>query len=377
MRLTNARQRGELAIALTFLVLLAFPLIAFALGGSRGNDDFIVGAERRTVATMPPRSELTSRTGAYTRGLEHVIADHFPLRTSLIEGYDWAKFALFGDSSSAQVLRGPNGWLFLGEPAVRAYIVGTNRPADVDLDYIVQVYRARAEFCRAHGARYLLVFPPDKSSVYPEYLPAGMTLARPTTLERLVPRLRAARVGVVDVMPALLAAKRNGDVYSRGDTHWNARGAYAAYRVLAEALRSSGVKPINASAVHEQLAEREGDLLGMSGVSRLFVDRQVDVTFVQRAKRVETPQYADAALAGHPEIQPYASVVSDQSLPTAVMFGDSFALRLWPFLDESFRRVLHVRTATQPFNEHLIVAEHPDVVIQELVERSLTAPQEQ
>jgi hypothetical protein len=298
------------------------------------------------------------------------------LRTPLIEGYDWAKFTLFGDSTSAEVLRGSNGWLFLGQPNARAYIEGTKRPSDIDLDYFVQVFAARAEFCRAHGARYLLAFPPDKSSVYPEFLPANVTLARPTPLERLIPRLRAAHIEVVDLMPALLEAKRDGEVYSRGDTHWNGRGAYAAYRVIAAALRSSGVKPIDPTSVREQLGVREGDLLGMSGVGRLFADRQVDVTFVQRSRRIETPQYADTEPAGH-GTEPFATVRDDPSLPTAVMFSDSFAFRLWPFLDESFRRLLHVRTSTQPFNEHLIVAERPVVVIQELVERTLTEPQEQ
>jgi alginate O-acetyltransferase complex protein AlgJ len=376
MRFMNARERGELAIVLMFAALLVFPAIAFATGASTGNAAFIVGAERRTVATMPPQSELTSRTGAYTRGLENVIADDFPFRTAIIEGYDWTKYVL-GDSSSERVLRGRDGWLFLGEPAVRAYITGANRPDDAALDYIVQVYRSRADFCRAHGARYLLVFPPDKSSIYPEKLPAGIALVHPTTLERLIPRLRAAGVEVVDAAPAIDAAKSQGEVYSHGDTHWNSRGAYAAYRVLADALRPSGVKPIDPGLIHERVSERAGDLLRMSGVSRLFLDRQIDLTFVQRAKRVETPEYAETALADHPELQPYATVVGDGSLPTAVLFGDSFAQRLWPFLDEGFRRALHVRTATQVFNDHLIVAEHPNVVVQEFVERGLTAPQEE
>ncbi len=53
------------------------------------------------------------------------------------------------------------------------------------------------------------------------------------------------------------------------------------------------------------------------------------------------------------------------------MFGDSFGVLLRPLVSESFRRVLHVYYGTQPFNEHVVAAERPRVVIQELVQRAL------
>ena len=366
MRTMKDGERLELAIVMLFLLLLVLPAVAFLLGGGRGNDDFIANNERRIAATMPPDADIAA-TGRYTRSLERVIADRFPLRTPLIVAYDWAKFTLLGDSASSDVLRGRNGFLFLGDAPSRAYISGRT-PADADLDYMVQVYKGRADFVRSRGARFVLLFPPDKSTIYPELLPDGVTLVRPTGLERLIPRLRAAGIETLDVTPAVRAAAQQGDAYSHGDTHWNSRGSFAAYRVIAEALRSSGMKAVSPSDLHETTRLGDGDLLRLAGVGLIYRDEKFDYDFVKRAKRVETPQYAEA---GQPREQPYATVVEDPSLPTAVFFGDSFALALRPFVSEGFRRVLHVQYAAQPFNEHIIVAEHPNVVIQELVERNL------
>ncbi len=359
----------DLAIVLTFSALVAIPLIALAFGAARSDDAFIIGAERRPVATMPPQAELTTKTAEYTHSLERVLADRFPMRTHLIGGYDWAKFALLADSSSASVMRGRGGWLFLGEPQIRAYITGAFHPSDADLDYIVAVFRAHADFCAAHGAHFVAIFAPDKSTVYPEFLPAGTALVHPTMLERLVPRLRAGGVDALDPTAAVIAAKTQGDVFSRGDTHWNARGAYAGYRVLADDVRRWGMRPIPAGAVQIHLSEQRGDLLNLSGVGAIFSDRQADAVFPERAQVVATPQYA---LGGPPVLDPNASLVPDPSLPTAVFFGDSFSIRLRPFIAEGFRRVVFVQSGEQ-FNEHIIAAEHPNVVIEELVERNLIA----
>ena len=369
MRPSSPRTAGDLAIALLFAAMLLAPALSAALGGGRANAAFIAAAELRTIATMPPRAELVASTPQYTRAVERVLGDNFPLRIALIEGYDFGKFFALGDSSSDQVLRGRDGWLFLGAPRQVADITGTPPRPDAYIEYLAEVFRGRADFCRAHGAHYVVIFPPDKSTVYPEFLPPGIALHHPTILERLVPRLRAAGVDVVDPTAAIVAAKRAGEVYSKGDTHWNGRGAYAAYSVLVADLRSSGARPLAAGGMTHQVREREGDLIRRSGVTAFLPDRQDDIELALRARRTGAPQYAEPI--ADPGQQPYVTEVDDPSLPTAVMFGDSFGVLLRPLVSESFRRVLHVYYGTQPFNEHVVAAERPRVVIQELVEREL------
>jgi len=55
-----------------------------------------------------------------------------------------------------------------------------------------------------------------------------------------------------------------------------------------------------------------------------------------------------------------------------VMLRDSMAIPLIPMMSENFRRIVYV--SARRLDPALVEREHPDVVIEELVERSLNAP---
>jgi len=59
-------------------------------------------------------------------------------------------------------------------------------------------------------------------------------------------------------------------------------------------------------------------------------------------------------------------------LPRAVILRDSMAIPLIPLLSENFSRVVYV--SSRQLDRALIEREKPDIVIEELVERSLHAP---
>ena len=63
---------------------------------------------------------------------------------------------------------------------------------------------------------------------------------------------------------------------------------------------------------------------------------------------------------------------ADASLPRAILFRDSFAAQLIPFLAEHFERMLCIWDSA--FDRAIIEHERPGIVITELVERSLEGP---
>jgi hypothetical protein len=65
-------------------------------------------------------------------------------------------------------------------------------------------------------------------------------------------------------------------------------------------------------------------------------------------------------------------VCNRPGLPRAVILRDSMAVPLIPLLSENFSRVLYVEN--RKLERSLIEREKPDIVIEELVERSLHAP---
>ena len=58
--------------------------------------------------------------------------------------------------------------------------------------------------------------------------------------------------------------------------------------------------------------------------------------------------------------------IDDPSLPRAVIFRDSFSSRLVPFLSEHFSRAVYLWQ--NDFDANVVSEEHPDLVIQEILE---------
>ncbi|MDB5093473.1 MAG: hypothetical protein JWO85_1574, partial [Candidatus Eremiobacteraeota bacterium] len=123
--------------------MLVVPAVLAVAGFARADTAFIERREQRHAFVAPAVSSGALATGGYERDLERQIADAFPLRTTLIEMYDYAKFAWLGESTSANVIRGRDGWLFLGAEESR-YVSGAWTPSSAELAHIADVYAARA-----------------------------------------------------------------------------------------------------------------------------------------------------------------------------------------------------------------------------------------
>jgi alginate O-acetyltransferase complex protein AlgJ len=142
------------------------------------------------------------------------------------------------------VVAGRDGWLFLpgdlralAVPDLASLSPGAGGEADplpAIVDFAAQVRRA--------GAELLLVPVPPKPLVYPEtLLPAGLEGAGAdlgTPLAELYAELARRGVPVLDLLPALRAAKGEGrdPLYCRTDTHWAPRGIAVAAAAVADRI---------------------------------------------------------------------------------------------------------------------------------------------
>jgi alginate O-acetyltransferase complex protein AlgJ len=72
------------------------------------------------------------------------------------------------------------------------------------------------------------------------------------------------------------------------------------------------------------------------------------------------------ATSGEPRI---VTEIPGSTLPTAVMFRDSFTSWLAPFISEHFSRIVYLWQ--KDFDANVIRSEKPEVVIQEMVSRHL------
>ena len=227
------------------------------------------------------------------------------------------------------------------------------------------------DWLRAQGVAYVFTIAPDKYVIYGEEMPTA--LARIGDLSRADQLFTApcrTPVSPSTCAPLEFEAKSRERVYQQTDTHWNDSGALVAYQQIIDAVRAR-VPSTPPAWTREDFTpvDRtiEGlDLAGMMGLTRVM--REVDMTLVpKRPRRARVVEPAGA----HPtdELGRLVTEIADRSLPRAVIFRDSFASRLVPFLSEHFSRAVYLWQ--NDFDAQVVLQEHPDVVIQEIVGRHL------
>ncbi len=364
------RSPGDQIVIAVFALLLLAPGMLALMGWARIDAQFIGQTELRRPFIAPPPTSGALATGGWERDFERQVSDTFPLRSAWIEALGGAKYAWFGDVLGNSVIVGRDGWLFFGLEE-RSYLTGAYDPSDVELASLADLYARRASWCRSHGMRYVFLLAPNKSTIYARYLPAWLTPHLPTPADRLFPLLRARGVRVLDIRPQLIAASYTRDVYTRGDTHWDYAGAALAAHAILSALRDQGIRdklPPNPPTAVEY---GEGDLQRLAAIPGAH-NAGIDLVFPRRAVDVTDPRYAgDPAVTNY---YPSVTAVHDRSLPTAVLFGDSFLGALLPNVAESFRRVVSLHRVSingLQFDKRVLEYEKPTLVVDEMVERTL------
>jgi hypothetical protein len=335
-----------------------------------GLDREVPTGENRELAPWPAAPRTWAAWRAWPGSASRYFEDHFGLRARLVRWQAALRLRVFGVSASPDVIVGRDGWLFYaGEGAVED-IVSEVPFTPEELEGWRTTLEHTQDWMEARGIAYVFVIAPDKHAVYPELLPSSVRqVGAETRTDALVRYLRdRSTVPVLDLRGALEAAKGRERVYHRTDTHWNDRGALAASQALWRMLAPRLEAPLQERGAYVARAVPVPglDLASMLGIADAVTE--VDLRLVPRLPRrarIVEPAHPDARL-----MEP--RVVTEQdaaALPRAVVFRDSFASALIPFLSERFSRAVYLWQYN--VDPYVVLTEHPDVVIQEWVGRRL------
>lgn len=369
----DAHPRRDRLIVALFSLFLALGLAGAIV--KRGNAT--LAFENRTASPFPAPPDTLAALRAWPAAFERAFADRFGGRDRLSVLHHFVHAVVFGVSPVANVLIGRDGWLyFLGEDGKaidRDFRGITPYPADEGRAVAAEIKRRR-DGLAALGIAYVALIAPDKATIYPEHLPAWITRARQTRLDRLYAALAAyPDVLVLDLRPALAAAKTGARQYYLTDSHWNLLGARTAYDVLSAALKariaSYPAVPATMPPFSPGVDRYSGDLARMLGLPRWF--REDDVAPLAKVLADPGSRCARRTDDGKdPAREEWTCAAA--GLPTAVVYRDSMAIALLPLLSENFRRVVYV--SGHALDPEWLERERPDVVIEEMVERVQHAP---
>ncbi|WP_129127979.1 alginate O-acetyltransferase AlgX-related protein [Geomonas oryzae] len=351
-------------ILVIFYLLLLAPLIGQVVRLDPFND-----SENRKLSKRPSLEWSFPVLQKFPRMYQAYYNDNFGFRNALVRGNHLLRYGLLGVSPSDQVIIGKKGWLYYTGGGEVDDFRGITRYNEDQLRRWTRALALKRDWLKSQGIRYLLVIAPNKSTIYPEYLPEEYhRLREQSGLDDFMAYVRKhSDVEVVDLRQRLLAEKVKHVLYLRTDTHWNNYGAFVAYSEMIRPIMGwfPAVKPLAFTDFDISLKKTGGgDLAGMIGGREFLSDE--DYKFLSKhplsALRVgETTGPRD----------PFTMKKGEDTLPRALIFRDSFFTAMVPFVAESFSasHFIWERWNSGTPMEELIAQHKPGIVIEEAVER--------
>ena len=305
---------ARIAVIVLCMALLVLPSAGMPLFGPRDS-----GAEYRVPADYPSIADESGRLNeAFSGEFESWLCDHFGFRSAIIHANAWLNYRLLHASANEQVVVGRGDWLFFS-PTVPDY-TGEGRLTQAELDAIASNLRAFSEAYERRGARVYLAIIPNKSTLYPDFMP-GRYPRR--TDEGNIPLVRAACAALpltwIDLSAPLgEAAAGERLIYYKTDTHWNALGAAIAARTILQAMETDA----RDYGVEGDVSFSDGDLARLMGLSGAIVESVPSV--------VPDAPLPDANYAGR------AFTLSGNGKGRLTVFRDSFGTAIGPWLTDAY-----------------------------------------
>ena len=298
------------------------------------------------------------------------ISDQFLLRMALISRFNGFRYSI-GDQVFNEGLVGKDGWLFYsGDFSIHDY-QKTSPVSKKNLKEVEAILALINDTAAQYGGKLLVVIPPDKNTIYPQYMPDQIPVIGETSrLDQLLQYMHEhTNVQIMDLRPALSAASQSSQIYFKSDAHWNCLGAYyASAEILSEiSISHPEVRP-------HPLSDFE---IGTAIDSTLDISKTMGLGLQEESPTL-TPKFeVNLNVMPAPFAENRQMRVSENSrtdLPTAVILHDSFYNEcLNQFIEPYFNKTfsLHYGTSTLSNYIDLINKEKPDVVIVEFAERHI------
>ena len=241
--------------------------------------------------------------------------------------------------------------------------LGRLRFSDGELRRWRFVLETRGAWLEKHGADHFFLVAPNAHSVYPEDLPAGNEMSDRRPVAQLIQYLAANASSAALIYPLDdLRAERELCTFGKTETHWSELGAFIAYeRLMVDVATNHAVVALR----RDDLLVIEKDFVGDLGL-KVEPAESAPLAFVE-VKHAQAELVSDNRVMNQGRRIEYRS--SAPCKAKCLVYGDSFAHRIVPYIAETFAVTVSAHIATLDYA--LVERERPDLVIGVMNERFL------
>ncbi len=354
-----------------FLVIISFPLINRFLPVLPD----IESTENRRQKSFPKLD--TCQMENMSKNLETYLTDNISIRNRMIKVYNHLNIFVFRSSPvSIKAIVGKNNWYFMSGEEIRTYN-GTNLFQENELVDLTTELSKRKKLIENYGGKFVLAIVPNKSNIYPEYMPSHLTKADVGYGKQVLQHLQKNNFSVIDLYSPLLAAKQERELYYHSDNHWNDYGAFVAANTVLQYFKQYN-QHINLLSLKDYpiktVIEKGGNIAKLFSIE----EKCTETNYIPLPKNglhsIEKKQnrYSVTPNFPYPDEFEFTRYVQNDSLPTVLIIRDSFGTKFYPYLSEQCKKCITIYDNWEyGLNENIITSEKPDFVLLLILESNL------
>lgn len=339
---------------LIFLLISMAPLCLAVVGQAAGTGS-AANIEKRENKPFPSILTEGGVNESFDDECEGWLNQNIPYRAELLSTINTGLGSVLKVPTS-NVVPGADGWIYSSE-TIDDYL-GTNALSHDDIRNIAITLSLIQEKITADGGQFLFVPVPNKNNIYPEYMPNRYVRSEQNNLTMLMSELDRSSVDYVNLKKELLNARQNGStpkLYYKKDTHWTVFGASVGYQsIMGELGRTPIVYDLNDySSQYSRFSDLDKLLFpaGCRPDEEYVLNNTIDFDgfeFINPAGVTDTRAQLENFMSDKEDHDNNFTTKKRQPEDNSVliMYRDSFARALLPFMIDTYNEATFVRTAT-------------------------------
>ncbi len=355
-----------------FILFISFPIINSVTSILPD----VSSSENRKLKSFPKLDKY--RIATINKTLEDYFTDHISIRNRMIRLYNQLNIFVFRSSPvSIKAIVGQNGWYFMSGQEIRTY-TGTELFTEEELAEFKNELFRRKKIIEENGAQFLFAIAPNKSNIYPEFMPQHIVKANDEGYgKQLLHYLQKNNFPVIDLYTPLVNAKAERELYFKTDNHWNNYGAFVASNVILKQFEKidPNVKALDLSEYKiKTVSEKPGNIAKMFSIENEITETNYIPTrekgFVSR--QIKTNKYKATEGFAYKNEYEFTSEINNDSLPVVLFIRDSFGEKPFPYIAEQCKKCVCIFDGWQyGLNLEIIKAEKPNIVLLMVIESNL------
>ncbi len=284
--------------------------------------------------------------------------DHIALRNQMIFVDAKIQTKLFGESNISGVIYGKNDWLYYSS-TLDDY-AGRNKLSERELFNLAYNLSIVQDYLQKQDINFVFTVPANKNTLYGENMPYYYIASdiEEHNAKRLEKHLEEQNINYISMFD--LFEEQNEVLYQLRDSHWNTKGACLAYNSIMDFFNIAHNDYSDSEPVVKKIDD--GDLNRMLYSFYGELENEYIYSIPEKYNFTEP----DASVEDG-----WLITKNEDGKNTLLMFRDSFADTLIPFISSEFEEAYYSKAQPNAL-ERYIEADKPDYVVIEKVERNIT-----